>query len=91
MQITKGQFVVNIISIIDHHHICFRYAIVFQKGYQDFDAVTGAVTTKVKGVAKTYNLTGQSERVWDVSDYVVPSQVVYFLVIFSICFFFQNL
>jgi len=50
------------------------FAIVYKKGYQENNAVTGAVTTKVKGVAKTYNLTGNSKKIWDVTDYVVPPQ-----------------
>ena len=54
----------------------FRYAIIYQKGYQDFDTVRGAVTTKVKGIAETKNLfSSNSSRIWDVNDYVVPPQV----------------
>ncbi|XP_046564647.1 P2X purinoceptor 4-like isoform X2 [Haliotis rubra] len=52
------------------------YAIVYKKGYQDFEDVQSAVTTKVKGVAFT-NLTdnpGIGTRVWDVADYIVPPQ-----------------
>ncbi len=54
-----------------------RYAIVFKKGYQDFEDVQSAVTTKVKGVAFT-NMTddpGIGTRVWDVADYIIPPQV----------------
>ncbi|XP_053376258.1 P2X purinoceptor 4-like isoform X1 [Mercenaria mercenaria] len=51
------------------------YAIIFKKGYQDFDNVQGAVTTKLKGVAQTHNLTNNTNgRIWDVADYVVPPQ-----------------
>lgn len=49
---------------------------MFKKGYQDFDNVQGAITTKVKGVAMSHGLFNNgSERVWDVNDYVVPPQV----------------
>ena len=59
---------------------------VYNKGYQEAEAVVSAVTTKVKGVTLT-NYTdveleavprewrGLYNRVWDVTDYVVPSQV----------------
>ncbi|KAL3856151.1 hypothetical protein ACJMK2_010939, partial [Sinanodonta woodiana] len=51
------------------------YAIVYKKGYQEFDDVQGAVTTKLKGVALTnLSLPGLHDRIWDVVDYVVPSQ-----------------
>ena len=55
----------------------FRFAIIFKKGYQEFDSVQGAITTKVKGVAKTENLFSNTSgpRIWDVNDYVVPPQV----------------
>ncbi|KAK6184442.1 hypothetical protein SNE40_006913 [Patella caerulea] len=52
------------------------FAIIYKKGYQDFDDVNSAVTTKLKGVALT-NLTDQGingTRVWDVADYVIPPQ-----------------
>ena len=57
--------------------LCCRYAIIFKKGYQEFDDVQGAVTTKLKGVARTENLFSNhsGERIWDVADYVVPPQV----------------
>ncbi|WAR03948.1 P2RX4-like protein [Mya arenaria] len=52
-----------------------RYAIIFQKGYQEFDNVQGAITTKLKGVAETKNVfSSNSSRIWDVNDYVVPPQ-----------------
>lgn len=57
------------------------YAIVYQKGYQDFEDVVSGTTTKVKGVAQTnytaLNMTGPggiSFRIWDVADYVIPPQ-----------------
>ena len=54
----------------------FRFAIVFKKGYQEFDNVQGAITTKLKGVAMSSDLfSNGSARVWDVNDYVVPPQV----------------
>ncbi|ESP00966.1 hypothetical protein LOTGIDRAFT_207736 [Lottia gigantea] len=53
------------------------FAIVYKKGYQEFDDVNSAVTTKLKGVALT-NLTDEEgingTRVWDVADYVIPPQ-----------------
>ncbi|XP_055957799.1 P2X purinoceptor 4 isoform X2 [Patella vulgata] len=52
------------------------FAIIYKKGYQDFDDVNSAVTTKLKGVALT-NLTDEGingTRVWDVADYVIPPQ-----------------
>ncbi|KAK7088034.1 P2X purinoceptor 4-like isoform X1 [Littorina saxatilis] len=52
------------------------YVIVWRKGYQQFDNVQSAVTTKVKGVVFTNftGIPGLDGRVWDVSDYVVPPQ-----------------
>ncbi|KAI8739252.1 P2X purinoceptor 4 [Biomphalaria glabrata] len=52
------------------------FVLVYKKGYQDFDTVQSAVTTKVKGIA----LSNQSHlpdiglRTWDVADYVIPPQ-----------------
>ena len=54
---------------------------MYQKGYQDFEEVESAALTKVKGVAfpsqDIYNRTipGVTDRIWDVSDYVVPPEV----------------
>ena len=49
---------------------------MFKKGYQEFDNVQGAITTKLKGVAMSSDLfSNGSARVWDVNDYVVPPQV----------------
>lgn len=57
------------------------YAIVYQKGYQEFEAVESAATIKVKGVVypdfKELNVSipGITDRIWDAADYVVPPQV----------------
>ncbi|ELU13670.1 hypothetical protein CAPTEDRAFT_169132 [Capitella teleta] len=56
------------------------YAIVYQKGYQDFENVESAATIKVKGVlypdSKKLNVSipGVTDRIWDAADYVVPPQ-----------------
>nr|XP_054773296.1 P2X purinoceptor 4-like [Lytechinus pictus] len=60
-----------------------RYVIIWQKGYQSTDNVEGSATSKLKGVAYT-NISNSSDlrtpfperynRVWDVSDYVIPAQ-----------------
>ncbi|RWS22312.1 P2X purinoceptor 4-like protein, partial [Leptotrombidium deliense] len=62
----------------------FIYAIVWKKGYQEFGGLESSVTLKVKGVTSTnYNLSDFNNfvnesmlpfynRVWDVSDIVVP-------------------
>ncbi|CAL1272479.1 unnamed protein product [Larinioides sclopetarius] len=58
------------------------YAIIYQKGYQEFSDVESSVTTKVKGIALT-NFSKEDfnpeilhpewyRRVWDVADFVVP-------------------
>ena len=61
------------------------YVMVYKKGYQEAEGVVSAVTTKVKGVTLT-NYTDEDleavprdwrrlyNRVWDVTDFVVPSQ-----------------
>ncbi|BFZ18372.1 hypothetical protein BsWGS_21410 [Bradybaena similaris] len=55
------------------------YVIVYKKGYQEFDNVQSAVTTKLKGIIFT-NLSHDSQmseigtRTWDVADYVIPPQ-----------------
>ncbi|XP_038059541.1 P2X purinoceptor 4-like [Patiria miniata] len=59
------------------------YAIIYKKGYQSTDDVISSVTTKVKGVIYT-NITDWPDllitdttpynRIWDVSDYVIPPQ-----------------
>jgi len=62
-----------------------RYVIWYEKGYQEFDKVVSATTTKVKGIAVTnyseLNITVpggvNGTRIWDVADYVVPPQVAY--------------
>ena len=58
---------------------------VYNKGYQEAENVVSAVTTKVKGVTLTKytdleleavprEWRGLYNRIWDVTDYVVPSQ-----------------
>lgn len=51
------------------------FAIIFKKGYQDFDNVQSVVTTKVKGIVMV-NTTAYPDiqPIWDVADYVVPPQ-----------------
>ncbi|XP_022108443.1 P2X purinoceptor 4-like isoform X2 [Acanthaster planci] len=59
------------------------YAIIYKKAYQSTDTVISSVTTKLKGVSYT-NISGLPDlnikdttpydRIWDVSDYVVPPQ-----------------
>lgn len=46
---------------------------IYEKGYQSTDTAVSSVFSKMKGVGYT-NVNG-SERVWDVADYVFPSQV----------------
>ncbi|KAK7481559.1 hypothetical protein BaRGS_00027208 [Batillaria attramentaria] len=49
------------------------FAIVYKKGYQEFDNVKGAVTSKLKGVVYTnFSQPGLDGRIWDVGDYVIP-------------------
>ncbi|XP_012942306.1 purinergic ATP P2X4 receptor subunit 1 isoform X1 [Aplysia californica] len=51
------------------------YAIVYKKGYQEFENVQSAVTTKVKGIAfSNGSIPGIGTRTWDVADYVIPPQ-----------------
>lgn len=62
----------------------FGYVIIIEKGYQTTDKVLGSATSKLKGIAST-NFTGDPNvevndiepynRVWDVTDYVIPAQV----------------
>uniref|UniRef100_A0A8C3VAG2 P2X purinoceptor n=1 Tax=Catharus ustulatus TaxID=91951 RepID=A0A8C3VAG2_CATUS len=49
------------------------WVFVWEKGYQETDAVVSSVTTKVKGVALT-NTSLLGARIWDVADYVIPPQ-----------------
>ncbi|CAG5135767.1 unnamed protein product [Candidula unifasciata] len=49
------------------------YVIVYKKGYQEFDNVQSAVTTKVKGIIFS-NDSDIGTRTWDVADYVIPPQ-----------------
>ncbi|XP_067350066.1 P2X purinoceptor 1 isoform X2 [Channa argus] len=48
------------------------WVFIYEKGYQSTDTAVSSVFTKMKGVGYT-NESGK-ERVWDVSDYVFPSQ-----------------
>ncbi|XP_073903287.1 P2X purinoceptor 5 isoform X2 [Castor canadensis] len=51
-----------------------RWVFLVKKSYQDTDtSLQSAVVTKVKGVAYT-NTSALGERLWDVADYVIPSQ-----------------
>ncbi|XP_069135019.1 P2X purinoceptor 4-like isoform X2 [Argopecten irradians] len=52
------------------------FAIIFKKGYQKFDTIQSAVTTKVKGVAflNGSEVPNLEDSLWDVADYVVPPQ-----------------
>ncbi|KAL8591943.1 hypothetical protein ACOMHN_020421 [Nucella lapillus] len=52
------------------------YVIIWKKGYQDFDEVQSAVTSKLKGVVYTNftDIPGLASRTWDVADYVIPPQ-----------------
>ncbi|XP_041864651.1 P2X purinoceptor 1 isoform X2 [Melanotaenia boesemani] len=48
------------------------WVFIYEKGYQSTDTAISSVFTKMKGVGYT-NVSGK-ERVWDVADYVFPSQ-----------------
>ena len=54
---------------------------MYEKGYQDFELVESAATTKLKGViypnstSLGVSIPGITDRIWDVADYVVPPQV----------------
>ncbi|KAH9525641.1 P2X purinoceptor 4 [Bulinus truncatus] len=52
------------------------FVIVYKKGYQDFDDVQSAVTTKLKGTALSNftHLQNIQLKTWDVADYVIPPQ-----------------
>ncbi|XP_064619728.1 P2X purinoceptor 4-like isoform X2 [Lineus longissimus] len=52
------------------------WAIIYKKGYQEFDPVISSATAKLKGVVYT-NVTDRpaiGARIWDMADYVVPPQ-----------------
>uniref|UniRef100_A0A8C5LMB8 P2X purinoceptor n=1 Tax=Leptobrachium leishanense TaxID=445787 RepID=A0A8C5LMB8_9ANUR len=49
------------------------WVFVWEKGYQEFDAVVSSVSSKVKGVAVT-NTSALGSRIWDVADYIIPAQ-----------------
>ncbi|XP_017268165.1 P2X purinoceptor 1 isoform X1 [Kryptolebias marmoratus] len=48
------------------------WVFIYEKGYQSTDTAVGSVFTKMKGVGYT-NVSGR-ETIWDVADYVFPSQ-----------------
>ncbi|XP_015251356.1 PREDICTED: P2X purinoceptor 1 isoform X2 [Cyprinodon variegatus] len=48
------------------------WVFIYEKGYQSTDTAVSSVFTKMKGVGYT-NVSGR-ETVWDVADYVFPSQ-----------------
>ncbi|XP_047235706.1 P2X purinoceptor 1 isoform X2 [Girardinichthys multiradiatus] len=48
------------------------WVFIYEKGYQSTDTAVSSVFTKMKGVGYT-NVSGK-ETVWDVADYVFPSQ-----------------
>lgn len=50
-----------------------RWVFIYERGYQTADTAVSSVFSKMKGVGYT-NVNG-TERVWDVADYVFPSQV----------------
>ncbi|XP_056008746.1 P2X purinoceptor 4-like isoform X2 [Ostrea edulis] len=51
------------------------YAIIYKKGYQDFDNVQSVVTTKVKGIVMVNtSIHPDIQSIWDVADYIVPPQ-----------------
>lgn len=54
-----------------------RWVFIYEKGYQSTDTAVSSVFSKMKGVGYT-NVNG-TERIWDVADYVFPSQVGDFL------------
>lgn len=59
----------------EQNALCFvhRWVFIYEKGYQSTDTAVSSVFTKMKGVGYTNN--SGAERVWDVADYVFPSQV----------------
>ncbi|XP_010741429.1 P2X purinoceptor 1 isoform X2 [Larimichthys crocea] len=48
------------------------WVFIYEKGYQSTDTAVSSVYTKMKGVG--YTSVNGTERVWDVADYVFPSQ-----------------
>ena len=63
--------------ILCRYAVCviYRYVLWYKKGYQEFDKLVSATTTKVKGVAFTRYYAPRGIRVWDTADYVIPPQV----------------
>ena len=60
-------------------NVFYSYAILWQRGYQEFDNVVSGLTTKLKGVVySNYSYLRTPElnhRIFDVADYVIPPQV----------------
>lgn len=54
-----------------------RWVFIYEKGYQSTDTAVSSVFSKMKGVG--YTSVNGTERIWDVADYVFPSQVGDFL------------
>lgn len=65
-------------------YVSNRWVFIYEKGYQSSDTAVSSVFTKMKGVGYT-NVNGR-ETIWDVADYVFPSQVSKFLLVSRICF-----
>lgn len=84
-QVTFSIFILLTFYFITNLKNYFRFAIIYNKGYQDFSTIESSVTTKVKGVVYTNfsqsdfnDLIPNTEvyrRIWDTADYVVPSSV----------------
>lgn len=53
---------------------CYSY-VILRRDHQTTDNILSSVTTKVKGIALT-NTSELGEQIWDVADYIIPSQVV---------------
>lgn len=56
----------------------FSYALIYEKGYQEFDIGESIIMTKIKGSASSLDRTDIPEnlrKVWDSADYVVPPMV----------------
>lgn len=51
------------------------YQIIYKKGYQQFSAVQGSTTSKVKGVVYSQDIPEIGPRLWDTADYIVPPQM----------------
>lgn len=60
-------------TLTGHLTYLLRWVFIYEKGYQSTDTAVSSVFSKMKGVGYT-NVNG-TERIWDVADYVFPSQV----------------